>query len=89
MHNLFVIILTGQDTGTPLRLHPFEDMEDVYCAIDWQVKSGWPRSSYVVATPDRTTKGVMLTASGLAIAVHNEGWKADAYARFISDEWEG
>lgn len=89
MPNLFVVILTGQDTGTPLRLHPFKDMEEVHSAIAWQVKGGWPRSSYVVVTPDSTTKGVMLTEDGQAIAVHNEGWKAEAYARFISDEWEG
>jgi hypothetical protein len=87
MSNLFIVILTEQSTGTPLRLHPFKDMDEVNSAISWQVKGGWPRSCYVVASPDKKTKGVMLTEDGQAILVHNSGWKADSYARFIAEEW--
>jgi hypothetical protein len=88
MTNLFIIILTKANIGTPLRLHAFKDMQEVDAAIAWQVKCGHPRASYAIVTPDKDSLGVMLTEEREPIFVYNEGWKEDAYARFILDNWE-
>ncbi len=93
MENLFVLIRTSAESspkleGTPLRLHPYPDREDVQASISWQVKGGWERSLYLVATPIKGKPGFMLTDNGETVEIHNSGWKAEAYADFLYREWE-
>lgn len=93
MGNLFILIRTSEPysselRGVPLRLHPYPDLEDVQASISWQVKGGWPRSAYIVATPAKGNPGVMLTDEGVPVSVYNNGWKVEAYANFLATEWE-
>lgn len=93
MANLFILIRTSDTLssdlkGVPLRLHPFPDLADVQASIAWQVKGGWDRSLYLVATPIKNRPGFMLTDEGKPIEVYNEGWTDAAYANFLATEWE-